>query len=388
LIVHGPAPTSIQLSWERGDPPSNYLSVIAKRTYNLDAYGRLTLADEQEPLLGLTGDQARDGCVEHDSDIWPGKPLTDVVIQGHLYPSQTTARFVAQAQIGPVTKDLLVTGDRMATLAADGQIVFSRPSAIEKIPLTYAHAYGGIDRVTEEKYGNPMMVFDAYRRPELQPEFHSPFIYPRNAAGRGYLLEASAEAVAALELPNIEDPRDPLTEQRILVGRVKRWPQMPLPWGTQWLHPATFPRVGYAGAARQFEPFEGPWHEVVRGFAEPGFPRLGPTEQVFDPRFTNGGSLGLQLASFTGSVGGIDVRLRGFTPGGGELAFRLPGRPPKLAADGRDGKLVDTTEVLHHVVIRPDQGQVVMVWRGAVEAKRRYLDDELAQMPYSIEWRD
>jgi hypothetical protein len=387
VILCGATPTSLQLSWERGSPPTNYLSVIAKRSYNLDRYGRIVVADEQEPLLAMSGDEARDGCLEHDSDIWPSKPLTDVVIQGHLYPSSITARFTARVQIGPIVKDLLVTGDRRATLAGDGRIVFSRPEAIDKVPLTYAHAYGGIDRVTEERYGNPMMVFDAFRRPELQPEYHSPFIYPRNAAGRGYLLEASAEAVAALELPNIEDPLDPVTEQRLLVANVKRWPFMPLPWGTQWLHPASFPRVAYAGAARQFE-FNGPWPEAARGFAEPEFPQLGPIHEVLSPRFSNGGSLGLQLAPFTGSRGGIDVRLHGFVPGGGEYRFSLPGQPPKLAVDGRDGKLTETQASLHHVVIRPDEGKVIMVWRGEAVARRRYLDEELDKMPYFVEWKD
>ena len=387
-IAQGPTPTSLQMSWERGDPADPYLSVIAKRTYAIDPHGRVRVAAEQEELLAMSGNQDRDGCLEHDSDIWPSKPLTDVVVQGHAYPSKVTAQFMARIRVGPVIKDLLISGERQATLAGDRRVVFSRPGAIEKVPLSYAHAYGGIDRVAEAKYGNPMMAFEPYERPGLKPEYFSPFMYPRNPAGRGYLIEATSEAVAALQLPNIEDPSDPLTAERIVARTVRRWPQMPLPWGTQWLHPSWFPRVGYTGQARQHDPFAGPWPEAARGFVAPEFPRLGPVEEVFDPRFANGGSLGLQLAPFAGSRQGIPISLWGFTPGGGELSFTLPGAPPALSVDGREGNLLATEPVLHHVVIRPDLGQFIMVWRGEAKARRRYEDEELATMAYAVEWRD
>lgn len=389
MLLTSPTNTTEQVSWERKRTQEFFLSVLAKRSYDIDSRGRLYVSENQEPFQDLAGDTARDGCLEHDTDAWPFKPLTDVVVQGHAYPPNATERsFIAKVNVASASKALLVTGDRKATISATNRIVLSPPAPFEKMPLSYARAYGGIDRVAEEKYGNPMMVFDKYRRPELQPEYHSPFIYPRNAAGRGYLMEATPQALDALELPNIEDPYDPIEKRQLAVGSVRAWPSLPLPWGTNWQHPAFFPRVAYLGAARQFDAPPDSWPEVRRGFADPDFPRLGRIQEVLDERWYNGGSLGLQLPSLQGDLSGVAIELVGLHPSGRELRFTLPARPPQLWADGRDKSLVETQPVVHHVVIRPDENRVIMLWRGHVPVRRPYSSHELESMPYRVEWGD
>jgi hypothetical protein len=389
MLLTSPTPTTKQVSWERQRTSEFFLSILAKRTYDLDPRGVLRVAAAQEPFQDVAGDKARDGCLEHDTDHWPFKPLTDVVVQGHAYPPSAGQRsFIAKVNVAAASKALLVTGDRKATLSSTGRIVLSPPAPFDKIPLSYARAYGGIDRVAEEKYGNPMMVLDKYRRPELQPEYHSPFIYPRNAAGRGYLMEATPQALDALELPNIEDPYDPVEKRQLAVGSVRVWPTLPLPWGTNWLHMAFFPRVAYLGACRQFDAFEGEWPEVRRGFADKGFPRLGEVGEVLDERWYNGGSLGLQFPPLGGDLSGVEIGLVGLHPSGREVRFRLPARPPRLWVDGRKNTLVETRPVLHHVVIRPDDNRVTMLWRGHAPVLRPYLREELQTMPYRVEWGD
>lgn len=387
MIYKGPTDTTHQVSWYHHREGNFWLSVVAKRSYTLDGLGRLVPAPKQEPLRAISGDMARDGCVEHEADIYPFKPLTDVVVQGHAYPASAgQTSFVARIDVGRTSKSLRIVGDRKATLSRTGAIVLASPAPIEKVPLSYDRAYGGIDRVAEEKYGNPMMALEKARRPEFQPEYHSPFIYPRNAAGRGYLVEKTAQAVEALQLPNIEDPDDPLEKRDLEVGDVRDWPRMPLPWGTNWLHPAYFPRVAYLGAARQFKAFPGPWPEVRRGFAPEGWPRLGDIDEVMDYRFYNAGSLGLQLPAIGEEPGLHEFRLAGFMRGGRALAFRLPAVAPRIWVDGRNGTLKATRPALHHVVIRPDDGQVHVLWRGCAPALRQYMPDELDRMPYRIEW--
>jgi hypothetical protein len=231
-----------------------------------------------------------------------------------------------------------------------------------------------------------MMVFDRYRRPEFQPEYHSPFIYPRNAAGRGYLVEQTPAAVEALELPNLEDPYDPIDKRELAVGNVHAWPKMPLPWGTNWLHPAQFPRVAYLGVARRFDPRDEPWPEVARGFAPEGWPKLGDLESAMDYRFYNAGSLGLQFPALGGDLSSVEMRLAGLHPSGRELVFRLPAVPPRIFVDGRNRTLKETRPVLHHVVVRPDEDRVHVVWRGHAPALRPYRPDELDRMPYRVDW--
>jgi hypothetical protein len=389
MLLTSPTPVTEQVSWERKRTHEFFLSVLAKRTYALDSRGHLRPAEQQEPFQVMSGDPARDGVLEHDTDGWAFKPLTDVVVQGHAYPPTPGQRsFIAKVQVASILKPLLVTGDRKAALSATGRIVLSPPAAFEKLPLSYARAYGGIDRVAEATHGNPMMVLDKYRRPELQPEYHSPFIYPRNPAGRGYLMEATPQALDALELPNIEDPYDPIEKRPLAVGSVLAWPSLPLPWGTDWLHPSAFPRSAYLGAIRQHDPPADGWPEVRRGFAENELPRIGDVGEVFDERWYNGGSLGLQFPPLGGDLSSIEIGLVGLHPSGRDVRFRLPERPPRLWVDGRNGTLVATKPVLHHVVIRPDDDRVILLWRGHALARRPYMPEELDKMPYRVEWGD
>lgn len=387
MLYTAPTETTAQLSWCHSREATYWLSVIAKRSYIVDGRGRLLLAQKQEPFTFISGDTARDGCVEHEADLYPFKPMTDIVVQGHAYPPRPgDTSFIAKVDVGPASKPLLVTGDRRAMISRTGGIVLSPPDPFEKMPLTYDRAYGGIDLVAEETYGNPMMAFDKYRRPEFQPEYHSPFIYPRNAAGRGYLMEKTPQAVDALKLPNIEDPYDPISKRDIEVKNVRRWPHMPLPWGTNWLHPSFFPRIAYMGAARQFDPLPGPWPEVQRGFAPEGWPKLGEVADVMDYRFFNAGSLGMQLPPLGGDLSGLEVRLSGLHPSRRDFAFRLPAVAPRIWVDGRKKTLAETKPVLHHVVIRPDENAVHVVWRGHAPALRQYNEEELSRMPYKVEW--
>jgi hypothetical protein len=204
--------------------------------------------------------------------------------------------------------------------------------------------------------------------------------------GRGYLLERTPQAVEALALPNIEDPHDPITKRDIDVVNVKNWPRMPLPWGTNWLHPAFFPRVAYLGASRQFGKFEGPWPEVKRGFADEGWPKFGAVEEVMDVRFYNGGSLGMQFPQLQGTLSGIELRLSGLHKSRRDFCFRLPDKPPTISVDGRNKTLKETVPVVHHVVVRPDDDQVHVVWRGRATCWRPYTGEELERMPYRVDW--
>jgi hypothetical protein len=44
--------------------------------------------------------------------------------------------------------------------------------------------------------------------------------------------------------------------------------------------------------------------------------------------------------------------------------------------------------VLHHVVIRPDDDRVILLWRGHAPTRRPYMPEELDRMPYRVEWGD
>jgi hypothetical protein len=217
----------------------------------------------------------------------------------------------------------------------------------------------------------------------VDPVFSSPFAYPRNFAGVGYLIEPMAAAVDALAMPNLEDPLDRLTPDRLAVGAPGRWPSMPLPQAFDWTDPGTFPRMTYLGIVHDHDPLSEPVAEVTRGFAPADVLESKPIGDKVSDRWANGASLGLQLPHLRG---GEEVIAGGVHPRQPRWRFRLPRARPDIRADGRNGQLTATDPVIHTVDVEPDLSRVSITWRGAAPALRPYTAAELAQMPLHVAW--
>lgn len=382
LAAFGPTATLIQ-----GHDGSRemILTLLCKRTYRLDPGGRLALAADQVPLFEEPViDHDRPGPLFlHDSDLYPWKPLTDVIVNGHAYAPAPAPTFNAGVLVGTHAKHLAVIGNRRATLSSTGKILFSAAEPVAKMPVSSDFAYGGLDAVAEATLGDPAAALKACLPPEHRRRA-SLYLYPRNFAGRGYLIAATAEAVEACELPNLEDPADRLTPDRLAVGNVDRWPSMPLPWSLGVLDFGCFPRVGYAGVVPNHEPGLGIFAEITRGFASASIinPVYVSPDDRMDTRFTSSGSLGLQLPELRGNE---PVVLHNLHRAHEKLSFALPGERPRLSLPTSGGiERADAT--LATVTIEPDEDRVTLVWRGTTRAKRAYLPDELAQMAFLVEW--
>ncbi|MHC4399534.1 MAG: DUF2169 family type VI secretion system accessory protein [Planctomycetota bacterium] len=368
-----------------GDPDRNWiLSVLAKRDYLITPDGRCAIAPEQVPLReAIELDPDNEDFLLHDTDLIPYKLATDVVVQGHAYAPRGQAEFEASVSIGRHTKSLLVIGDRTCALSNMGQILFSRPAPLGKVPLRYDRSYGGRDVVAEAAFDDPMPQYQEWLPESVTPENTSPFRYPRNPCGRGYLMEPLAEAVERLQLPNLEDPLDPLTPDRLVVGAPGRWPRMPLPQAFDWVHYGWFPRLTFLGVLPEFDPLDQPPAEVTRGFAPPDLMEIREPWEKFSPRCTNGASIGLQLPYLRGDE---EFVLTNISPKLPKRVFRLPSERPRIWTDGRNGKLNSTDPVIHTVLIQPDEDRLSIVWRGSAPALRPYFPEELETMPFRVEW--
>ena len=287
--------------------------------------------------------------------------------------------------MGRQEKAILGLGRRKVTLSSTGKIIFSEPEPFGGIPLSYRVAYGGRDTVAEAKLGN--FVQDALGKAvdpeEIDLSEASPFLYPRNPAGRGYLMQANRPAVEALKLPYLEDPLDPLTPDRLVVGRPALWPLMPVPAGTDWLSWGWFPRSAYAGAVRPAERPTAPIMEERRGWALPDL--LGPFKPDLKriARCVQGAALGLSVPLLRGGEG---ILLEHLHPRLEKFTVRLPGERPVLMTDGRKGKTNSTEPVIHTVVLYPDENTLTIVWRGCARALREYFVEELPKMPLLARW--
>lgn len=382
-----PAGTATQLS-ARDAEGRCILSVLAKRTYSFRT-GRCTLADEQKGLIvEPICDEATRTVLKVDTDLWPFKPLTDVVVNGHAYNHRGLPTFSIGVRIDRTSKLVRVSGDRRASVGFNGQISFSKPTTLEKLPISYAYAYGGRDAVTEAAYGNPVEALRPYLPPEMtdqQIAAASPFVYPKNPAGRGYVVEPTQAAIESAQLPNLEHPEDLLTPERLVAGDTGRWPLQPVPASLGWLDYGAFPRMAWLGVI--------PDHDATVNVRSMGEVRLGyvasdvlQEKKHSDPlslEGANGASLGLRPAHLKG---GEEVELLNVSGALEELRFRLPSERPEIWVDGRNGKLTATHPVIHSVVIEPDENRVMVTWRGCAPALRAYGSDEMAKMPFAVLW--
>lgn len=322
------------------------LSVLVKRSYEIIP-GKPCIRSEVDQKL-ISGDvhygDPMSSSVKFETDYIPFKIATDVVLNGKAYaPKGKPAEVVdVSLTIGRFRKVLRVFGDRVCHYREKGDPIFSEPIPFETMEIRYERAYGGVD---------------IYSNPDL------PCAYARNHLGRGFVISNHKKSIENLPLPNIEDPEDLITPERLCVGHFMYWERQPMPQGLGWFSKYWQPRASYAGvmpADRRIE------QELRKAYA-----KVVPLEQRdlygetqfrdMDFRFFNGASQGLALPFLQGDE---EVRLVNLSPEG-ELSFQLPGDRPLIGIDIGMG-LHEPEVFLHTIMIRLEDRQVDMVWRGAI----------------------
>jgi len=328
-------------------PDGDYiLSTLFKRTYDIIPGGVCTRALIDAPMN--SGDVNYDGpmnsSLKFESDFIPWKNRTDIVFNGAAYAPQQKPlkQLIATLSVGSVTKSIFVTGDRTCTFRLHRDPLFSEPLPFVKMDIRYERAYGGIDI-----YSNPAMQYG----------------YPRNHLGCGFVVKNNRRSIDELQLPNIEDPENILHPGNICCGDFKRWELQPLSQGFGWYAKFWQPRAALAGVM--------PADRAVEEKLRNAFELLVPKSQKalfaqtklpsMDFSFFNGASQGLAVPYLNGDEQVQCVNLSAESV----IGFRLPGEKPKLRVDFGFGEQQPET-VLHTVLIRMEEKQVDLVWRGAV----------------------
>jgi hypothetical protein len=362
------------------------LAVLAKRTYLVDAAGRLRVAPEQLPLtLAPELDPKVKELLRADTDMMAFKLRTDVIVLGHAYAPRRERRIEAVIRIAGHDVKIAVTGERRCGVDVRGNARIPEPAPIERVPLCFTHAYGGKDGAAEAKYGDVLADDPAVLKndPDVDLEAASPYLYPRNPCGRGYLVEPSHEGLAGMLLPQLEDPSDLLTPARLAESSIEHWQRLPLPWSTGWVNHTWYPRIAFVGVIPISESFDRPPLEVDRGlvpeYLADGVARLEPTSSF---ELASGAHVALQRPHLRG---GETIELLNLHKSRPRWTLQLP-PPPTLQTDGRNGKLNPTEPVLHSVILEPDEDRVSVVWRGAAAALRPYAPGELDGMPLRVVW--
>ena len=370
---------------QKGEP---ILSVIVKRTYNIKDDGHCVLSDEQTPLhRGVEFYDEKEDTIVHDIDLYPIKPFTDIVVKGKAKNPRKTNSFSASVEIARRKLEMQITGNRKVHKSENGVLTFSEAELINEIPLEYGFAYGGKDLLAEkplrEKIENDESL--KFINEILDPLSGSPYRYPRNPVGKGFIVEPHSKTIEVLDLPNIEDPNNLITPDNLICEDVDQWYKMPVPTCTDWVSPGWFPRVAYFGVFPLPKGLNENIYEIKNNWADPDL--LKSTSDIkksqFSFRACNGASLGLQAKYLQG---GEQCRLTNIHPNKKEFIFQLPKEQPKIKVDGRNGRLLTTASVMHSVIIEPDQKKLSIVWCGSAKAIRPYFEEELKTMPYELSW--
>lgn len=369
---------------------TNQLALVFKRAYKISPNGSCMVMDEPLPLLDDLSAWEEDrpqplaSPPSWDIDLYAFKPATDIVVQGHAYTYSPKPTIDAEVKIGTVTRTVRVHGDRRVEWSAGGP-VFSSPELFDKIPIRYDYAYGGVDLVALAREGDPIAkAFQA-----AQPRFadivarSTEFHYPRNPSGCGYLITADQESIEAVKVPNLEFPFDPITPDRLQVGKTTAWLKAPLPAGFDWYHPAWFPRIAYMGLVPEIEPGITDVSEAAQGWIPPDILTLsGGRFPFFDHRFQQGASPGLSIRDLPIDA---EIMLRNIFPESPEKRIRLPGVLPKVKITLKSSEQRDTLTRVTAVIVQPDVERVIIVYSAGCEVERRYANHEMAEMKWSIE---
>lgn len=349
MAASAPTDTYAWMMLPGSDPEGRPIfAVLAKRRFHIVPGKKCEPAAEQSPLTPATKyfdkNDPTMNSTEVETDLYPYKPMTDVVFTGKAYApgGRPVAQCLAGIRVGNLEKSVAVFGERRCAYNSAGAPIFTNPAPFETMEIRYERAYGGVD---------------------IHADPNIPMAYPRNFVGTGFVVKATKEAVEGLRLPNIEDPADLLTPQRLITGSIEKWHKQPVPAGLGWYGLGWYPRASFAGVLPAFMPMYEELHEMTLGVV--------PKDQVeaqkklklpkLDFRLFNGASPGLAAPHMAGNE---TIQLRNLEPSG-NLTFQLPGQTPVMTIDYGRG-VQKPPVVLHTVAIFGETMVLDLVWRGSV----------------------
>ncbi|MEJ2620953.1 MAG: DUF2169 domain-containing protein [Candidatus Thiodiazotropha sp.] len=321
-------------------------SVIVKRSYRIQSNGQLSRCETDNELINI--DQYYDNgdpdwaTVKYENELAPYKPSVDLVVIGKAYAPEGSPveSMPIEVQVGRRSKQLVVFGDRECRFQDNRDPDFTEPIPFTEMEIRYENAYGGQDEVSDVDL---------------------PFHYPRNNLGKGVVLRNCKEAVEGLPLPNIEDPDDLLSPERLIIGEAERWYLQPIPQGFGWRQRTWYPRSALLGSYPAFTQVGTITPEEEMGLLPENHIALAKQFRLptFESHFNNGASLGLIFQELAADE---DVVLKGLSMDG-QMAFSLPGETPIITLDIGVGEQ-QLSSRLQTVSIRPDEREVDIIWCG------------------------
>jgi hypothetical protein len=246
----------------------------------------------------------------YESDLVPRKTGTDLVLIGNAYAPGSKGYQVDVSFAVARTRQVVRVFGNRRWKRGVVSPALSSPELFYKVPLTYEFAFGGTDMT----HPDPV----CHEREE------------RNPVGRGFMARRSGRNVEDVVPPSIEDPRN----------LIESMEDRPAPAGFGWIGRHWKPRVNYAGTC------DAKWMET----RSPLLP------EDFDERYYSGAHPMLVTKGFL--KGTEPVEVINATPSG-TLTFTSK-TPLEVKLDT--------------LVVEPDQGRAVTLWRGSMDLHNKLYD--------------
>jgi hypothetical protein len=321
--------TGMAAGYTLGMEPSGAerLVVAVKGTFTLPARGEEpTLAEEQVPLTDadkFTGEPGL-SAVTMECDWAPYKPRCDILLNGSAYApgGKPAQRVQVGIKVGNWQKVFMVVGERVWR---GGPVPRAgTPEPFEVMPISYDRAFGGVDN--------------------FHPDPAQHRAYMANPVGCGYHRLLEPYLVDNTPLPNTEESDAPVTT----------------PNGDY--RPMSFGAIGRNFAARY--PLAGTYDQ---NWQDNVFPFL-PAD--FNPAYYQAAPDDQRVDSI---VGGEPVILLNLTPDG-RRDFHLPIAEIPVVFFLRNYERPEKRGVIDSVILEPDSGRLVIVWRASFPLRRNIFE--------------
>jgi len=289
-----------------------------------------------------------------------------------------------RCQVGDLCKRIAVFGRRLIEFK-QGKASIGPAEHFSEIPIDNAHAYGGVD--TRVPYPPIGSLVEA-----LALAADHPGSYPRNPEGKGYYV--LADRFDGIELPNLENPDDLLTDERLIVGDPRHWYRQPVPWSFDWQPMGNFPREVFLGITPRYPAPASELFEVQKGVLPADFERYfieadaeATTEaqdserDAYHARFYQEASLGLQLPPLQA---GTPISVSGMHPEGKTVSFTVP-EPPDLVID-IEGTKESVAPRITNLVVRPAERKLTITYCARTQSLPRIFIPKIHKViPLSLQ---
>jgi hypothetical protein len=308
------------------------LVVVVKGTFKIPKENTHPELTEQQVDLVMADEFTGEpgfSAPNYESDFAPTKPRCDVLLNGRAYApaSRPVSRVDVGLRVGAMAKFFSVVGDRV--WKKDWFSIYAtEPKPFTVMPISYDNAFGGVD--------------------QSDPDERQHRTYLENHAGKGFHFNLEKEAIDERPLPNTEE-----IGRRVTIPRGNYRPMAFGPIGRAWQ-----PRPKFAGT------YDQNWLDNV-------FPFL-PSD--FNDRYYQAAPEDQQIDYLRG---GEEIVLHNLTPQG-RTTFKVPTISVPVTFCLRNGEEKETLATNDTIIIEPDLGHFMLVWRISLPLKKNMF--EVAQV--------